>query len=98
MIKNLFGISSYSSAYKLKYYHLNAIKERARRAFKRAATKEEMFLALGSKCNCCEENTKLVLSLDHVKNDGYLERKASAGHNREKAKRSGWDKTKYQVL
>lgn len=29
----------------------------------------------GAQCNCCEESNELFLSVDHVNNDGYLDRK-----------------------
>ena len=57
-----------------------------------------MFLKLGAVCSCCGEAQKRFLTLDHIKNDGYLERKTSYGHSLTKAQKTGWDKKKYQVL
>ena len=36
----------------------------------------------GNKCNCCGENKKEFLAIDHINNDGYLQRKKFKFNNR----------------
>ncbi len=36
----------------------------------------KVYAAYGNKCQCCEETEPLFLTIDHVNNDGHLERKA----------------------
>lgn len=38
--------------------------------------KEIVYNHYGNKCKCCSEPNRLFLTIDHVNNDGYLERKS----------------------
>jgi hypothetical protein len=60
---------------KQKYYRINAprLKEI------RLKQKKTVFDYYGNKCNCCGENNIKFLSIDHINNDGYKERKGRGG-------------------
>lgn len=66
----------------------------------RARLRSEMLIAYGGKCNCCGEDQSLFLQLDHVENDGHLDRKAHKTSNKLLAhlKKAGWPKDRYQLL
>jgi len=52
----------------------------------------------GHQCNCCGERRERTLTLDHVRNDGGIERIAMYSHQiLEKAIREA-DRTRYQIL
>lgn len=65
----------------------------------RAKLKLDMLNAFGRRCQCCGETIPLFLSLDHIKNDGYMYRDQ---YNEQQiyrlARREGWPKDKYQCL
>lgn len=65
----------------------------------RAKLKLDMLNALGWVCYCCGEDHPLMLTLDHVKNDGHTYREQ---YNEQQiyrlARKSGWPKDEYQVL
>lgn len=63
----------------------------------RLELKLEMFEHLGAVCACCDEANPAFLCLDHINNDGHIERKRN-NQIIAIARKSGWDKTKYQVL
>ena len=57
-----------------------------------------VYEAYGNKCQCCGEDNPLFLSVDHVNNDGYLERKAhTQGNLYSRIIRAGFPDT-YQLL
>lgn len=66
----------------------------------RATLKAEMHAAYGGVCNCCGEREQLFLQLDHVHNDGHLDRKKNKTSAKlwAKLKRQGWPKDRYQLL
>ena len=66
----------------------------------RTRLRAEMILAYGSRCNCCGETQPLFLQLDHVENDGHIDRKAHRTSNKLLAhlKRAGWPQARYQLL
>jgi hypothetical protein len=45
----------------------------------RLKTKKIVFEHYGNKCACCGEDNIKFLSIDHVNNDGYKERKGKGG-------------------
>lgn len=51
-----------------------AIEQRARRR-QYLAVREALFAIYGHACSCCGEKNKGFLTLDHVMNDGHLERR-----------------------
>ena len=63
--------------------------------------KDKVFTAYGWNCACCGESQRLFLSLDHVNNDGYLDRagkyRKSSISTYRKVMKSGFPST-YQVL
>lgn len=66
----------------------------------RARLRAEMLAAYGSVCNCCGEATTQFLQLDHVENDGHLDRKEHKTSNKLFAflRGLGWPKGRYQLL
>lgn len=66
----------------------------------RSRLRAEMITAYGSKCKCCGERESLFLQLDHVENDGHLDRKVHRTSNKLFAhlKRNGWPQDRYQLL
>lgn len=66
----------------------------------RARIRAEMIAAYGGQCKCCGEKEPSFLQLDHVENDGYLERKIHKTSTKICAalKRRGWPKGRYQLL
>jgi hypothetical protein len=61
--------------------------------------RDEMLKAYGNKCSCCGETEKVFLTLDHLRNDGYLERRV-AGNGTVlymKLKRQGWPQDGYTI-
>lgn len=66
----------------------------------RARLRAEMLAAYGSRCNCCGEAMPQFLQLDHVENDGHLDRKQHKTSTKlfAKLKLLGWPKDRYQLL
>lgn len=66
----------------------------------RARLRSEMISAYGNKCSCCGEDQNLFLQLDHIHNDGYLERSQHKTSTKlfARLKRAGWPKDRYQLL
>lgn len=66
----------------------------------RQSLRAEMIAAYGSQCNCCGEAQEEFLQLDHVENDGHLDRKLHRTSNKLFAhlKRAGWPTARYQLL
>lgn len=60
----------------------------------------EMILTFGSKCACCGESESLFLQLDHIHNDGHLERKKQRTTYVawRRLKLNGWPKDRHQLL
>jgi hypothetical protein len=53
---------------------LNKVEENVKQKKRRSAKKTEVYNILGSKCAVCSVTDVDVLCIDHVNNDGYLER------------------------
>lgn len=66
----------------------------------RSRLRAEMLAAYGGVCKCCGERQPLFLQLDHVDNDGHLDRKAHRTSCKLLAhlKRKGWPQDRYQLL
>lgn len=66
----------------------------------RARLRAEMLAAYGGACKCCGERQPLFLQLDHINNDGHLDRKVHRTSNKLIAhlKREGWPQDRYQLL
>lgn len=69
----------------------------------RDKVRAEMIAAYGGVCAHCGEPDPIVLALDHIANDGALDRKQARhmhhGHNLyRRLRREGWPKGKYQLL
>lgn len=66
----------------------------------RAVLRSEMIEAYGGKCSCCGESQKQFLQLDHIKNDGYMDRKIHRTSTKLFAhlKKKGWPTDRYQLL
>jgi hypothetical protein len=63
--------------------------------------RSEMLEAYGGKCQCCGETEKLFLELDHIDNDGKVDRETGDGGGVKllgRLKKKGWPKDKYQIL
>ena len=66
----------------------------------RAELRSEMHAAYGGACACCGEKEPLFLQLDHVFNDGHIDRKQhkTSAKLLAKLKNKGWPKDRYQLL
>lgn len=66
----------------------------------RRRLRSEMIIAYGSCCACCGETVEEFLQLDHVNNDGHLDRKQHKTSSKlfAKLKKIGWPKDRYQLL
>lgn len=66
----------------------------------RMRLRAEMILAYGSKCACCGETEPLFLQLDHIYNDGHIDRKTHKTSTKLFAalKKIGWPQDRYQLL
>ncbi|CAJ0701807.1 hypothetical protein LMG19089_02931 [Ralstonia edaphis] len=66
----------------------------------RASLKAEMLAAYGNACNCCGECEAMFLQLDHIENDGHMDRKLHKTSAKlwSKLKKLGWPKDRYQLL
>lgn len=53
------------------------IKENARQVQYRQTLKKLIYKKYGNECKCCGEQNLIFLTIDHVNNDGYLERDPS---------------------
>ena len=81
-----------------KKYRQNAC-YRCRGNAERARLKMSMVDALGGKCNCCGERNPYFLSLDHVNNDGWVDKQELTSHQiLRKAAREKYDSSKWQLL
>lgn len=59
----------------------------------------EIIGAYGAKCQCCGETNVMFLTLDHIYNDGNLERQTLACHQiYAKLRREGFPKENHQLL
>lgn len=65
-----------------------------------AKLKKEMIEAYGGKCVCCGELEPIFLQLDHIYNDGNIERRKCGNHLVEwqNLKNNGWPKERHQLL
>ena len=57
---------------------------------RRIELKEKVYSHYGKFCNCCGEDNPMFLTVDHVNNDGYKERKGRGG--------GGTDKTYLRII
>lgn len=66
----------------------------------RADLRAAMIAEYGGCCACCGETVQQFLQLDHIQNDGHLDRKAHKTSAKLIAhlKKSGWPKDRYQLL
>jgi len=64
--------------------------------------REQFLNAYGNKCKCCGESNPHFLTLDHINNDGYVERKLFGITNPTrmflKMRKQNWPKNNYQIL
>lgn len=83
--KNLAKVVAWNRAYRRKFY---------------PALRSEMIAAYGGKCACCGESEPKFLQLDHIFNDGHIERKKvrTTMVLATRLKRLGWPKDRHQLL
>jgi len=62
--------------------------------------RKEMIEAYGGKCCCCGETEPIFMQLDHINNDGNIERRRHGNHIVEwrELKKAGWPKDNHQLL
>lgn len=76
--------------------------ERSRREKKWGdALRDQVFRAYGDCCACCGETERVFLTLDHIFNDGHMERGKGRGGGRATyhlVRRLGFPKDRYQLL
>lgn len=65
---------------------------------KNLQNKKELLESYGNKCNCCGCDIWQFLTLDHVYNDGNIERANIIGTQYENVKRANYPKDRYQLL
>lgn len=86
-------------AYREHYNHNNAEQMRDKRIARLAMLRLEMIVAFGGKCKCCGESEPAFLTLDHVNNDGSIERRVRSNRQTiQLLKKLGWPKDGYQLL
>jgi hypothetical protein len=77
---------------------LRSVCRACRAKHERITLREDIIKAYGSKCICCGENHPYFLGLDHVNDDGNLERETLKCHQiYAKAKKENYPPT-YQLL
>lgn len=66
----------------------------------RARSRAEMIAAYGGKCACCGEAEPQFLQLDHIHNDGHVDRKVHKTSDKliRALRRLGWPRDRYQLL
>ena len=66
----------------------------------RAVLRAEMIAAYGGRCSCCGEHEPVFLQLDHIHNDGHINRKLYRTSNKLLVvlKKQGWPTDRYQLL
>lgn len=66
----------------------------------RALLRAEMIAAYGGACKCCGESHPLFLQLDHIHNDGHIDRKENKTSAKlwARLKRLGWPNDRHQLL
>lgn len=59
-----------------------------------------MLQMYGGRCACCGETEEKFLGIDHVRNDGWLDRKRGLSGTQlyQWLKRNGWPKEGFQLL
>lgn len=64
------------------YRSLTKVKAAVRLSTRKATIRlrEELFHGYGTRCQCCGESNPVFLTLDHIHNDGYVERKIRHTH------------------
>lgn len=66
---------------------------------RRRKIKLEMIAAYGGACVCCGESNPGFLTVDHIAQDGHLERSIGGGcHLYGRLKKMGWPRDRYQLL
>jgi len=79
------------------YSHSRLAENNAKNKRSRDKLKGEIYNHYGRECACCGEDNELFLSIDHVNNDGYKERKRYGAGIYTKIRAEGFPPT-YQVL
>ncbi len=62
---------------------------------------DEVLQALGNRCACCGEDNIVFLTVDHINNDGYKEKKNGRRSGRalwSRVRAEGFPKDKYRIL
>lgn len=88
-------------AYHREYYTLNKARFAKNSSDGIKKLRQEMIIAYGSRCVCCEETTPEFLTIDHIYNDGHKERKngVTGGYQfYRRLKHQGWPQDRYQLL
>ena len=68
--------------YFLDYYQKNKEKRNNQSKQRAKENEKELFRLMKNMCKCCGETDPMFLQIDHVKNDGYLDRKKSLEESR----------------
>lgn len=67
---------------------------------RRAALRSEMLTAYGGACACCGEQQPMFLQLDHVNNDGAVDRRRFKNNEQHwlTLRAKGWPRDRFQLL
>ena len=87
------------AAAKYRETHGDALRAKARQ--RTLDAKLEVIAAYGGRCACCGESHFEFLSVDHINNDGCVERRAGRSHGYtlyRRLKKLGFPKDRYQLL
>jgi hypothetical protein len=105
--KNIDRLIVRNREYARAYDRANPEKRRQYTKAKRISRRERIFSAYGNRCICCGETRHIFLCLDHINNDGAVERRALGISNTRsgnadkvyyKVIRDGFPKDRYQLL
>lgn len=91
---------AYAAGYRRREYAKVLAANRAWGIKTRAKLRAEMIKAYGGKCRCCGEREPKFLQLDHIHNDGHIDRKINktTAQSWARLKRAGWPKDRLQLL
>jgi hypothetical protein len=80
------------------YHQANKVRLNSQITERRRSYRTEVMARLGSRCQCCGETTPVFLTLDHVQNDGYKDRRTARHLIYKRVLDEGCPPERYQIL